>query len=595
MSEPTLICQDEQRRHQVRQHRLNGLDYLEVQHFDKDGKPLAQPRLRVFFLGKAPEQKIKAAHIRIEGGRRIRGGDIAVVGEPKIVTSEYSDLDDVLEVTLDRSGDFSSYTFRLVELDSSGRPTDRPFPGFDRRYDRLQFNFKVDCPSDLDCKPQGVCPPGTHERPEINYLAKDYASFRQLIFDRLALVMPDWRERHVPDLGVALVELLAYMGDQLSYYQDAVATEAYLDTARQRISVRRHVRLVDYRMHEGCNARAWVAVETDSDLTIKPEDFFFIVDRREQSRFTSAVLQVADLRDVVAEKYDVFEPLVEHEGPVKFFAEHSQLNFYTWGDQECCLLKGATTAVLKDKVVLPAPSYEPQPPSYQAPAAYAPPPPYQQQKPTPAEDPQPPARKLHLQPGDVLIFEEVIGPKTGDPADADPTHRHAVRLTKVTPIEDALFVPPVPLVEIEWAPADALPFTFCISTIGPAPECRLLGNVSVARGNVVLVDHGRTIVDEPLGMVDTASTKEVCEAEGRASEISIVPKRFRPQLELSPVTFSEQVVVNAPASRSLNQGPRNALPHVKLKAIPGTTDEDDLSVALFSLADLKDPKALAIS
>src|SRR3712207_7620689 len=49
-----------------------------------------------------------------------------------------------------------------------------------------------------------------------------------------------------------LVELLAYTGDYLSYYQDAVATEAYLETARRRISVRRHVRLIDYPMHEGC-------------------------------------------------------------------------------------------------------------------------------------------------------------------------------------------------------------------------------------------------------------------------------------------------------------------------------------------------------
>ena len=101
---------------------------------------------------------------------------------------------------------------------------------------------------------------------EINYLAKDYASFRQLILDRLALVMPDWKERHVPDIGIALVEVLAYVGDHLSYYQDAVATEAYLDTARKRISVRRHARLVDYPMHEGCNARAWVCVDTKSDL-----------------------------------------------------------------------------------------------------------------------------------------------------------------------------------------------------------------------------------------------------------------------------------------------------------------------------------------
>ena len=70
--------------------------------------------------------------------------------------------------------------------------------------------------------------------------------------------MPAWQERSPADIGIALVELLAYAGDQLSYYQDAVATEAYLGTARRRVSVRRHARLLDYPMHDGCNARAWV-------------------------------------------------------------------------------------------------------------------------------------------------------------------------------------------------------------------------------------------------------------------------------------------------------------------------------------------------
>jgi hypothetical protein len=46
------------------------------------------------------------------------------------------------------------------------------------------------------------------------------------------------------DIGVALVELLAYVGDHLSAYQDAVATEAYLETARSRISVARHPRVI---------------------------------------------------------------------------------------------------------------------------------------------------------------------------------------------------------------------------------------------------------------------------------------------------------------------------------------------------------------
>ena len=62
-----------------------------------------------------------------------------------------------------------------------------------------------------------------------------------------------------------LVELLAYVGDQLSYAQDAVATEAYLGTARRRASVRRHARLVDYFMHDGANARAWLVFETQAD------------------------------------------------------------------------------------------------------------------------------------------------------------------------------------------------------------------------------------------------------------------------------------------------------------------------------------------
>ena len=43
-----------------------------------------------------------------------------------------------------------------------------------------------------------------------------------------------------------LVEALAYTADQLSYQQDAVATEAYLGTARRRVSIRRHARLMDY-------------------------------------------------------------------------------------------------------------------------------------------------------------------------------------------------------------------------------------------------------------------------------------------------------------------------------------------------------------
>src|SRR5207249_3177500 len=99
----------------------------------------------------------------------------------------------------------------------------------------------------------------------------------------------------------------------LSYYQDAVATEAYLHTARQRISVRRHARLVDYHMHEGCNARAWVCIETDTDLVdnqaLDPRQLLFVTSYNDALSLTGGVLSADALWQVPADRYEVFEPM----------------------------------------------------------------------------------------------------------------------------------------------------------------------------------------------------------------------------------------------------------------------------------------------
>jgi hypothetical protein len=54
----------------------------------------------------------------------------------------------------------------------------------------------------------------------------------------------------VADIGIMLVELLAFAADQLSRYQDQVAAEAHLDTPRSRRTLRRSVR----RAREGLAA-----------------------------------------------------------------------------------------------------------------------------------------------------------------------------------------------------------------------------------------------------------------------------------------------------------------------------------------------------
>ncbi|MGN6810834.1 MAG: putative baseplate assembly protein, partial [Thermomicrobiales bacterium] len=420
-------------------------------------------------------------------------------------------------VTVDRPGDFSTYTLRLVKSGPHGRPGERPFDhaeGFDPRYTRLPFSFKVNCPSDLDCAPVADCPPPALTEPAISYLAKDYASFRQLILDRLALIMPGWQERHIPDGGIALIELLAYTGDYLSYYQDAVATEAYLDTARRRFSVRRHVRLIDYPMHDGCNARAWVCVETSARVTLPQDDFYFVTGYNDALPLRGWALLHADLNaSGAAGTYEVFEPLVR--GEVTLDPAHNAIAFWTWGDEECCLPRGATRATLAD-------AWEPAPAGDQEAAPKA----AGQQ------------RALHLQPGDVLIFEEVKGPQTGALADADPTHRQAVRLTSVEPGVDGLYDQPV--IEIAWAPEDALQFPLCLSTVG-GKDCAAIDGISVARGNVILVDHGRSRprcdeAPETFTVPDAALVSAGCDGIGEPRDPVARPVAFTPALAFGPVT-----------------------------------------------------------
>ena len=87
-----------------------------------------------------------------------------------------------------------------------------------------------------------------------------------------------------------------------------------------------------------------------------------------------------------------------------------------------------------------------------------------------------------LKAGDILIF--MPKPTTGKYVDIDPACCHTVRLTKVTPKFDKLTN--TYLAEIIWDQEDALPFTLCLND----KEGK---SVSIAHGNVALVDHGYTI------------------------------------------------------------------------------------------------------
>lgn len=106
---------------------------------------------------------------------------------------------------------------------------------------------------------------------DIDYTARDFTTLRAMMQARLAQNLQGdsaWALDHPADPLMTVAEILAARGDYLSYQQDAVGTEAYLTTARRRLSLRRHARLLDYAVNDGCNARTWLAFTVQTDTMV---------------------------------------------------------------------------------------------------------------------------------------------------------------------------------------------------------------------------------------------------------------------------------------------------------------------------------------
>src|SRR5580692_6099194 len=84
--------------------------------------------------------------------------------------------------------------------------------------------------------------------PTIDYTNKDFQSLRQAMLGLARYRLPEWTDQSPSDLGSVLVDLFAYMGDVILYYQDRIANESFLQTAVERRSVLNMLRLVGYEL-----------------------------------------------------------------------------------------------------------------------------------------------------------------------------------------------------------------------------------------------------------------------------------------------------------------------------------------------------------
>ncbi len=342
----------------------------------------------------------------------------------------------VLVVRTTTSGDWSTYVLHLVGEEGAEAPE-----GFDPPLARAPFGFTVDCPSDLDCAEPAAVPPAAGASPVLDYLARDAEALRTRLLDRLSALVPGWTDRSPADPAVMMVELFAYLGDRLAYWQDAVAVEAYLGTARRRTSVRRHARLLDHRLHEGCSARVLVALTTDTAVTLPAG---------------AAVCDTppdGDLLPVDADENGAV--VVETCHDVALLPARNAIPLHAWGDADHTLSAGATGAYLA------------------VPGGSAP----------------------QLAAGDLLVLADCPGGRPGDAALGDPARRFAVRLDRdpVGHVDD--LAPTVTVLEVHWHADDALPAPLAVAEPSPAGT----GSVrAVALANVAVADHGASLTWELL-------------------------------------------------------------------------------------------------
>jgi hypothetical protein len=426
---------------------LNGIDFVEVANDQ-------QTVLHVHFLNDVPLSGTLSATPTIDGGESIRTVAVNAVNDTTDWALDGNHL--VLYLTVLAPGDFSNYTLRLqsTKLD--------PF------FAEADFSFKARCPSDLDCKaPTPLCPPEQADVPPINYLAKDFLSFRQALLDFSAFRYPEWQERSEADFGMMFLETLSALADDLSYTQDRIAAEAALDTATQRRSVVRHTRLVDYEPQPATAARVMLQFDVDDAAPPIPRGLRF---SGQGPDGTPIVFETGiGLSDInlyeVSSKWNRQQP----SGPVG-------MQPYFWDNSQRCLKAGATEMWL-------------------------------------------------LGTGLGFFKDQVLSIETIADSPADPPIRELVRLVDPASVDspqsyDPLFpgppAPPSPVTRIVWRQEDKLKFNHDLTTDSRGtPRTIVVGNLVPATQAMVQTESfaipPSAMPDLPLAIVRTGPNN-TCDA-----------------------------------------------------------------------------------
>lgn len=255
---------------------------------------------------------------RVRGGTRVPAG--AAAGQVKVTAVAGVDATR-LSLRVAPVGDYSTYTLELVW---DGSRID-PF------FSAIGFRFRPGCFTNDCAPPQDGAPlaPG----PKIDYLARDYDTFRHTLMVAMAERVPGWQSTSEADHDQVLIDLFAAAADELADYQDRVMAEAYLATARQRVTLARQARLMDYHLHEGNQASTWLALEVVAgQAPFRLDDQDLLVWTGVAPAEDDAVFFASRERFLPAAQRQRFDPLV------------NRLRMHTWRNAHPALRAGSTAA-----------------------------------------------------------------------------------------------------------------------------------------------------------------------------------------------------------------------------------------------------------
>jgi len=366
----------------------------------------------------------------ISGGRRVVAG--SAVGQVQVTAIAATADPQVLELTVQPIGDYSVYTLAVYFIDPV-----QDISLMDPLFSEISLKFRPGCFS-ADCSPDWPKPPKPFDEPLIDYLNKDYESIRHTLMAAMGDRVPGWRPTSEADLDQVILELFSAASDELSDYQDRVMAEAYLGTARKRVTLARHARLMDYHIHQGNQASTWIALELPVANNLELKAGLRVM--------TGGVEQNAQAVVFIAKASQVVDTRL------------NRLSLYTWSGAIPSLAAGATTADVKLNVagMLQA---------------------------TEVQD--------LMRSGSVsrLLVQEWMNPATGRPIDADSRKRQILRLLPGKNGATAMFDPVTgeAFIRVVWQDEDKLRFPYCF-----AVDCAtvIVSDVSLFHGNLLQVYHG---------------------------------------------------------------------------------------------------------